>query len=55
MYESGRMRHDKVVTNWNKAIRMDPKFSATVKVVDADKAKSETLWGTYSTKLKAGR
>jgi hypothetical protein len=52
MYESGRMRHDKVVTNWNKAIRMDPKFSAKYKVVAADKVKSDTLWGTYSTKLK---
>jgi hypothetical protein len=52
MYESGRMRHDKVVNNWNKAIRSDQAFKTKYKTVAADKEKCDKLWGTYSTKLK---
>jgi hypothetical protein len=51
MFNSGRMRHDKVVTNWNKAVQSDRAFTTKYKAVATEKAKSDTLWATYTTKL----
>jgi membrane protein involved in colicin uptake len=47
MYESGRMRHDKVVENWNKAIQRDKTFVTRYKQLATDKALADTLWATY--------
>ena len=52
MFESGRMRHDKVVLAWNKAIQSDRAFTTKYKQLATDKAKIDTLWATYSSKLK---
>jgi len=51
MFNSGRMRHDKVVLAWNKAIQSDRAFTSKYKTLAADKAKSDTLWATYTSKL----
>ena len=52
MFDSGRMRHDKVVAAWNKAIQGDPTFKTKYAQLATDKGKSDTLWATYRSKLK---
>jgi|SRR5579859_853531 len=52
MFESGRMRHDKVVLAWNKAIQSDRAFTTKYKTLATDKTKMDTLWAAYRTKLK---
>jgi hypothetical protein len=52
MFDSGRMRHDRVHLPYTDAIRQDKDFAAKYKDVMAEKMKLEAAWAAYRTALE---